>query len=100
LRLISGVFLCYLGFKTLFVKPIELIIADNRSNLIEAYGSAFILTLTNPATIISFAAIFAGSGLSNADGNYLTANILILGVFLGSVLWWLILSGSAGLIQK
>ena len=100
LRLIGGVFLCYLGFKTLFVKPKEQIIADHRSNLIEAYGSTFFLTLTNPATIISFSVSCQEPMGSGVGGNYLTASILVLGVFIGSALWWLLLSSGAGLFQE
>jgi len=57
------------------------------------YASTFFLTLTNPMTIISFAAIFAGLGLASASGNYANAALLVSGVFLGSASWWLILSG-------
>ena len=65
-----------------------------------AYASTFILTLTNPITIISFAAIFAGLGLASTGGEYLSAGILVLGVFIGSSLWWLILSGGVGVFQN
>jgi len=50
-------------------------------------------------TIISFAAIFAGLGLAGASGNYGSAGVLVLGVFIGSALWWLILSGGVGLFR-
>jgi threonine/homoserine/homoserine lactone efflux protein len=47
-------------------------------------------------TILSFAAIFAGLGVGSAGGNYVFAGLLVLGVFLGSATWWLILSGTVG----
>jgi arginine exporter protein ArgO len=50
-------------------------------------------------TIISFAAIFAGLGLAEGSGNYASAGILVLGVFAGSALWWLLLSGGVGLFR-
>jgi arginine exporter protein ArgO len=50
-------------------------------------------------TILSFAAIFAGLGVASASGDYVSAVVLVLGVFLGSALWWLILSGGVGLFR-
>jgi threonine/homoserine/homoserine lactone efflux protein len=99
LRLIGGVFLCYLGLKTLLAKPAEQASLGSGNGLLGAYASTFLLTLTNPMTIISFAAIFAGLGLAGASGNYGSAGILVLGVFTGSTLWWLILSGGVGLFR-
>jgi threonine/homoserine/homoserine lactone efflux protein len=100
LRLIGGVFLCYLGLKTLLAKPVEQAVLDKRNGLVAAYASTFFLTLTNPMTIISFAAIFAGLGLASASGDYVSAGVLVLGVFIGSALWWLILSGGVGIYRK
>jgi len=62
LRLIGGLFLCCLGLKTLLAKPAEQAATAKGNGLIGAYVSTFFLTLTNPMTIISFAAIFAGLG--------------------------------------
>ena len=89
-RLVGGVFLCYLGLKTLLAKPAEEAAPAGANSLISAYTSTFFLTLTNPMTIISFAAIFAGLG--GSSGNYVSAALLVLGVFIGSALWWLTLS--------
>ena len=50
-------------------------------------------------TILSFAAIFAGFGVASANANYVSAAVLVLGVFIGSALWWLILSGGVGLFR-
>ena len=100
LRLIGGVFLCYLGLKTLLAKPAEQAALDKRNGLVAAYASTFFLTITNPMTIISFAAIFAGLGLASASGDYVSAGVLVLGVFIGSALWWLILSGGVGIYRK
>jgi threonine/homoserine/homoserine lactone efflux protein len=99
LRLFGGLFLCYLGVKTLFSKPAEQAARASGSGLLSAYASTFLLTVTNPLTILSFAAIFAGLGLAGARGSYASALILVLGVFLGSALWWLFLSGGVGLFR-
>jgi threonine/homoserine/homoserine lactone efflux protein len=58
-----------------------------------------LLTLTNPLTILSFAAIFAGLGLIESAG-YVLAAVLVLGVFSGSALWWLLLSGGVSLFRS
>jgi threonine/homoserine/homoserine lactone efflux protein len=99
LRLIGGVFLCYLGLKMLLAKPAEQASPGERNGLVSAYAATFFLTLTNPMTIISFAAIFAGLGLATTSGNYGSAGVLVLSVFSGSALWWLILSTGVGIFR-
>ncbi|NJL37607.1 MAG: LysE family transporter [Leptolyngbyaceae cyanobacterium RM2_2_4] len=100
IRLIGGLFLCYLGVKTILSKPAEAAISGKSRSLFTAYASTVVLTLTNPATILSFAAVFAGLGLASAGGNYAAAGILVLGVFLGSALWWCLLSGGVSVLRR
>jgi threonine/homoserine/homoserine lactone efflux protein len=99
LRLLGGAFLCYLGIKTFFTKPAESSSQSNQLSLVNAYGSTFILTLTNPLTILSFAAIFAGLGLLDVEGNYLSSVVIVLGVFIGSACWWILLSTGVSLFR-
>lgn len=100
LRLAGGVFLCYLGLKTFLAQPAQQATPAQGSKLVGAYASTFFLTLTNPLTILSFTLVFAGLGVVSADGNYVTAGMLVLGVFAGSSLWWLLLSGAANLFRE
>jgi threonine/homoserine/homoserine lactone efflux protein len=100
LRLVGGVFLCYLGIRAFISDVAEETISTDRRGVLFAYGSTFFLTLTNPMTIISFAAVFAGLGLAISGGEYVSAAFLVLGVFSGSAAWWLILSGLAGLLRE
>lgn len=100
LRLIGGGFLLYLGIKTFVSRPTERAAPSQRNGLAGAYASTFILTLTNPLTILSFAAVFAGLGLATATGDYLAATILVVGVFTGSALWWLLLSGGVSMFRS
>ncbi|MCL5996881.1 MAG: LysE family translocator [Chloroflexi bacterium] len=102
LRLIGGTYLCYLGLKTYRQQPAARPAAttERGQDLTRAYGSTLLLTLTNPMTILSFAAIFAGLGFGIVDGDYLGATLVVLGVFTGSALWWLILSSLAGLFRN
>jgi threonine/homoserine/homoserine lactone efflux protein len=100
LRLIGGAILCYLGIRTFLSKPAEQGASVEERSLWSAYLSTFVLTLTNPVTILFFAAVFAGLGVGTAGDHYLSAGILVLGVFTGSALWWLILSGFTGLLRR
>lgn len=99
LRLIGGLFLCYLGVRTFLDRPTGQTVSTKGSDLVNAYVSTFFLTLTNPMTILSFVAIFAGLGLTSANGDYFSAGVLVFGVFIGSALWWLVLSGGVDLFQ-
>jgi threonine/homoserine/homoserine lactone efflux protein len=100
LRLIGGAVLCILGAKTFLSKPAEQGTSVDGSSRWHAYLSTFFLTLTNPLTILFFVAVFAGLGIGTEGGHYLLAGILVSGVFTGSAMWWLVLSGFTGLLQK
>ena len=89
LRIIGGGFLLYLGLKTFFEKPADHAAQATQSGYFSAYLSTFFLTITNPMTILSFAAIFAGTMLTRETSSPI---VLVLGVFLGSAAWWLTLS--------
>ncbi len=92
IRLIGGLFLVYLGIRTVLSKPAERAATAKASSFLSAYISTLLLTLTNPTTILSFVAIFAGIGVGGASKSYASAIIVVLGVFVGSVLWWCILT--------
>ena len=102
LALFGGLFLCWLGVRTFLSAPAApgAAVAAGRQDLLGAFASTFVLTLTNPMTILSFVAVFAGLGLANTDGDYLSAAVLVAGVFVGSAAWWLLLSGGVGLLRK
>jgi threonine/homoserine/homoserine lactone efflux protein len=99
IRVIGGVFLVYLGVRTMLSKPAERAVSAQAYNFVGAYVSTFLLTLTNPTTILSFVAIFAGIGVGGVRNNYLGAMIVVCGVFLGSALWWLVLTVGVSLLR-
>jgi threonine/homoserine/homoserine lactone efflux protein len=100
LRLVGGAFLFFLGVRTFLASPAERAAPPARSGLTGAYASTLFLTLTNPTTILSFAAIFAGLGVAGeANGGVLSATMLVPGVFLGSAMWWFVLSGLVGFFR-
>jgi threonine/homoserine/homoserine lactone efflux protein len=96
--LVGGLFLCYLGVRTFVSKPAQAAAAAG-AGFASVYGSTLLLTLANPATILSFAAAFSAFGLG-ASADYVAASALVLGVFLGSAAWWLVLSGGVGLLRS
>jgi threonine/homoserine/homoserine lactone efflux protein len=100
LRIGGGLFLCYLGVKTFLASPPSEPTDARAAGLAGAYLSTLALTLANPTTILSFVAIFAGFGAAARADSYAGAVVLVLGVFLGSALWWLVLSGGVGRLGR
>lgn len=83
----GGIFLIYLGWKTLTkIPPKQLVLTDTQKSSLHAYLTSFFLTMTNPLTIISFMAVFAGLGIGSTSKNYLDASLLIFGIVIGSLL--------------
>ena len=95
LALAGGALLVVLGARILIERPGT---ADapppTRSSLMGAYFSTLGLTITNPATIISFAALAATLGIG-ITGGYVRPAVFVLGVLLGSLTWWCVLAGLA-----
>ncbi len=92
MKLFGGLFLLYLGIKTLISKAATKEAQIDSNGLLKNFTSTLLLTITNPITILSFFAIFAGLGLGQEKTNYISSTALVLGVFIGSAFWWLILS--------
>ena len=87
LHLSAGLFLLYLGLRTAFARPSDAPAAAPLARPARAFASALLLTLTNPPTIVMFAAIFAS--LAPPDGFSLaSAAATVGGVLAGSLLWW------------
>ena len=99
LGLIGGLFLCWLGVRTFSGRPAERGTSEREASAFASYASTFVLTITNPMTILAFVAMFAGLGLG-AAADWTGAAALVSGVFLGSAVWWMILSGVAGLLRE
>ncbi len=99
IRLLGGLFLVYLGVRTVLSKPAQRAATAKASGFVSAYISTLLLTLTNPTTILSFVAIFAGIGVGAASKSYASAIIVVLGVFAGSVLWWIVLTSVVSFLR-
>ena len=102
LQLLGGAFLVYLGAHTFLSRPAEPTTpsGSTAADRAGAYLTTFLLTLTNPMTILSFAAVFAGAGLGRIASGYVPAATIVLGVFAGSAFWWLLLSGASSAFRS
>ena len=93
LQLFGGLFMLGLGVATLRSRPVASTADRPAHHAGIAFVSAFAITATNPMTVFAFIGIFAG--LNHPAADTLASMRLVLGVFLGSAAWWLILSNGA-----
>jgi len=90
LQLGGGLLLVLLGLfglRGFFFPAPKAEIAAPARGLLAAWFGTYLLTLANPVTILTFVGLIAALGSASASGPYM----LVLGVFLGSLLWWMIL---------
>jgi len=102
LQVIGGVFLIALGIHTFFHKPADNpdVVSKSTGKLARAMLATFVLTITNPATMLGFVAIFGGvEGLITVNSSMASAGMLVAAVFLGSALWWLGVAMSVGMLR-
>jgi threonine/homoserine/homoserine lactone efflux protein len=100
IRLIGGCLLLGLGVKIFRARSVKEMAFPKAGGLLSAYVSTFFVTLTNPVTFLSIAAIFAGLGVPGMYGNYALIIALVLGLFIGSALWWLLVSYTIHLFRR
>ena len=100
LRLVGGLLLCYLGIRIVRDNPGKQVALAGGNGLIASFVSTLFLTLMNPMTILSFAAFFASWDLASEPKSSMSAWALVSGVFIGSSLWWLILSITVGAFRE
>lgn len=103
LQVVGGLFLIYLGLSSLKPRVNVSAAPVAARGLLTTTAATFLLTIANPATILTFAAIFAGLGLAagqNAGEGDVAGFLLVAGVFLGSLVWWFFLSGVVSLLRS
>lgn len=93
-RLVGGIVLLVLALKALLSGPAEARIR-RPEGLFGDFLSALIVTGTNPITVVAFGVVFTAIGVVAAGKVLLWAEALVLGVFVGSALWWAMLTGIA-----
>jgi len=90
-RVVGGVVLIWLGWRAIVTPPAhKAASAADSTHPAKLYATAWGLTLTNPMTIMAFAAIFASAGLAAQTGARAAA-VATLGVLSGSLSWWIVL---------
>ncbi len=99
LNVLGSIFLCYIGIKMLLPHLRVKSIKDAQTSYLHTMGNTFFLTITSPITVLAFIAIFSGIGLQPTH-DYLDAGILVSGVFIGSIIWWVILAGIISYFRK
>lgn len=99
LRVTGGLILIILGVRSLRMsQPFEQAPACG-PGLLKDFVSTFLITLTNPGTILASMGVFAAFGAFGHQDKTPSA-LLVLGIFGGSTLWWLILSGIASAVRS
>lgn len=93
LRVVSALYLAVLGVRTFVARPrIDAPQEKQSGQSWRAWTSTFALTIGNPTTILSFAALFPSITTVGPSAGPGTASSLVTGVFLGSAVWWFALS--------
>jgi threonine/homoserine/homoserine lactone efflux protein len=98
LGVVGGAVIAWLGLRTMTSRPTEAAPDSARPGIPSATASIYGLTMTNPMTILSFAALFGALGLTRQGIG--EAVVLTLGVFLGSALWWVLLVTAVGWLRS
>ncbi|CAH0219542.1 LysE family transporter [Pseudomonas mediterranea] len=101
LCILGGLFLAYIGYQTIRSNSNATAMEGERANLFKAYSTTLFLTLSNPMTILSFIAIFAAlsDGMAGEQGSQHSVVPMVTGIFLGSAVWWLGLSGFSSIFK-
>jgi threonine/homoserine/homoserine lactone efflux protein len=100
IRSAGGLFLCYLGVRIILAKQGHHVVSNHVRGIMGAYTSTLILTLANPTTIFSYGIMFVGFGIISPHHGPEAAGFLVPGVFIGSSLWWVTLSGGASMLRS
>jgi threonine/homoserine/homoserine lactone efflux protein len=92
INLVGSVLLIVIGISYFFKRPKPLTLQNEvSSNVYSNLRLTFLLTLTNPTTVLSFLAVLAALGVRDHRVWWLTV-FLVVGVFWGSMAWWVLLS--------
>ncbi|HEY2445448.1 MAG TPA: LysE family transporter [Rhizomicrobium sp.] len=75
--------------------------SPRNSTLVRAFASTFAISITNPATLFAFAALFTGFGgiIAGAKASLAQAAFVVAGVWCGSALWWLTVTTVVGFLH-
>lgn len=99
-QVVGGIALMVIAIRLWFSHPHVDNIKDTYKDRIKAAIGTFLLTMSNPLTVLGFVAIFVSMGLGEMGNNYFNACFISLGIFIGSCSWWAIVSFGAAKIGK
>ncbi|MGQ9846667.1 MAG: LysE family translocator [Bacteroidales bacterium] len=102
LRLSGGIILLSLGLKFFLTNPaIQIRKKHNKNNNLWAdFVSVFLLALSNPITVVVFGAVFASFGVIPKESSWLDVIMLISGIFIGAMIWWVSLVSVINTFRK
>lgn len=106
IQLIGGLVLVGLGARTFLVRnsrnPPDKVVENpiDHETLLHALGSAFVITIVNPITVLAFISIFAAIRVSETTDGLLSSWTVIGGVFLGAAAWWFLLASIASVLRQ
>ncbi len=98
-RLVGGIVLCVMAIRIFFSSPARSE-ATASEHLAADFATAFVVTATNPITLVAFGVVFTAIGVVAAGETLEWAQALVAGVFVGSALWWTFLTGIAGVFRS
>jgi putative LysE/RhtB family amino acid efflux pump len=99
-KVLAGILVAFIGLKILKAPPVEAASNVTDATLRWCFVSGFLLTLTNPVTVLLLVAGFAVLGLAEPAIDLVRASILIAGVFAGSMIWWSGLVAGVSIIRQ
>jgi threonine/homoserine/homoserine lactone efflux protein len=99
LQIVGGMFLVGMGLRLALTKKKPRIAKALNRHYAGAFASVFLLTLTNPLTVVAFLAIFAGFGLGQTQSHAGEATAVVAGVFGGSLVWWVAIAFGGKLLR-
>jgi threonine/homoserine/homoserine lactone efflux protein len=100
IRFVGACCLIFLGLKIILSRPEEKSCAVTGGDLLHVYVSTMLLTLINPVTILFFVALFTSLGLTLTRDAHLSLALLTMGVFVGAIFWWFLLTGFVSLFHR
>ena len=98
-KLVGGVFMAGLGWRTWTSSAFAIDPLESGVGMWRDFVSTFLITITNPATILGVMGVFAALGTSAKPVGIEESWLLVIGVFCGSVLWWLVLASAASAVR-
>ena len=99
-RLFGGLALIAVGLKIVFAAPPDLSVKSSSESYLKNYTTMLALTLANPLTILFFAIIIPGFGAVISGATWINPALFVVGVFLGEVIWWVVLCGALGSMRN